>query len=301
LKAAENILGFATGLTVYVAALAAALAQTNAASSFVEIPIKTRNGDLLVEARINHSEPLWFKLDTGFGITMLNPSRVEPLRLERVGKMTIVGIAGEEEAATYRGAVFDFGGLSYEPRRVAVLPSEAGRRWRKRDGILGAGFFRRFVVEIDADKERVRLFEPGPFTYTGSGEILPLEFKQDTPIVEATLVPPGADPIQGRFEIDTGCDDCVCLGHDFVAAHRLLESRNASDTRRGIGGSAEIRPGLLAELRLGKLVVKNPSANFFVEGSPAGDGQAGHIGLGALQRFRMIFDYSRRRLILEEK
>jgi hypothetical protein len=41
------------------------------------------------------------------------------------------------------------------------------------------------------------------------------------------------------------------------------------------------------------------SANFFAEGSPAGEGLAGHIGLGVLREFKVIFDYSRRRMILE--
>jgi hypothetical protein len=79
----------------------------------------------------------------------------------------------------------------------------------------------------------------------------------------------------------------------------LDQAQDASESRRGVGGSADIRPGKLEELRLGSFKITKPSANFFLEGSPAGDGQAGHIGLGALERFRMIFDYSRKRLILE--
>jgi hypothetical protein len=64
------------------------------------------------------------------------------------------------------------------------------------------------------------------------------------------------------------------------------------------GGSAEIVPAT-AELRLGKIIVKNPGANFFMEGSPAGEGQAGHIGVGILEKYRVTLDYSRLRMILE--
>jgi hypothetical protein len=277
------------------------LAQTNSSVPLAEVPLKTRNGDLLVETRINGSEPLLFKLDTGFGVTTIHPNRVESLNLERVGHMTIIGIAGEEQADTYAKAVFDFGGATYSPRRIASLPSEARRRWRKRDGILGEGFFRRFVVEIDVTKQRLRLYEPKAFDYHGSGEILPISFKRDTPIIDATITPEGRAPIIGRFEVDTGCDGDLCIGHEFVAANHLLDEGNSaqSDTRRGVGGGAEIRTGTLAELVMGKLVVKKPSANLFLEGSPAGEGQAGHIGLGVLDRYKMIFDYSRLRIILE--
>lgn len=279
------------------------LAQSNQPVALAEVPLKNRSGDLLVETRINGSQPLLFKLDTGFGITTIHPNRVESLSLQRVGHMTIVGIAGEEQADTYARAVFDFAGATYTPHRVAVLPSEARRRWRKRDGILGAGFFRHFVVEIDVAKQRLQLFEPKTFDYQGSGEVLPISFKKDTPIIDAAITAPGGAPISGRFEIDTGCDGDICIGHDFVAARHLLDDGDAgqSDTRRGVGGGAEIRAGTLSELRMGKLVVNSPSANFFLEGSPAGDGQAGHIGLGVLERYKLIFDYSRLRIILEQK
>ena len=291
-----RFLGLVSSFTVMPA-----LAQTNQPSALAEVPLRTRSGDLLVETRINGSEPLLFKLDSGFGVTTIHPNRVESLNLERVGHMTIIGIAGEEEADIYAKAVFDFGGATYRPRRIVSLPSEVRRRWRKRDGILGEGFFRRFVVEIDVARQHLRLFEPKTFEYSGSGEILSISFKRDTPIIEATITLQGRPPIAGRFEIDTGCDGDVCIGHEFVAANHLLDDNNAgkSDSRRGIGGGAEIRSGTLAELQMGKLVVKKPSANFFLEGSPAGKGQAGHIGLGVLEHYKMIFDYSRLRIILE--
>ena len=256
---------------------------------------------MLAESSVNGSPPLEFKVDTGFGINVINPKRVEALGLERVGSMTIIGIAGEERADTYSGAVFKFGGMSYSPKRIAALPSEGRRRWRTRDGILGAGFFRKFVVEIDVPAKQMKLYEPESFSYQGKGEIIPISFKSDTPIIDAAIIPAGKEPITGRFEIDTGCDDAVCVGHEFVTTHKLLDhAEDVSDTRHGVGGSTDIKPGKLEELRIGSFKIRKPSANFFLEGSPAGEGQAGHIGLGALERFRMIFDYSRKRLILKE-
>src|SRR5438477_13055755 len=100
----------AAGVISCCGVLAPALAQTNLVSQFIEVPIRVRHGDLLVETRINGSQPLTFKLDTGFGITTINPDLVESLNLKRVGQMTILGIAGEEKAGTYSGAAFDFGG-----------------------------------------------------------------------------------------------------------------------------------------------------------------------------------------------
>lgn len=271
--------------------------QTNSA---VRVPIEFRHDSLFVSARVNGSEPLSFKLDTGFGITTIHPGLVESLHLARGRSMTIVGIAGREQAETYSGAVFDFGGAIYSPRRVASIPSEAQRRGHKRDGILGSGFFRRFVVKIDSKSKMMTLREPSQFEYKGKGEIIPLEFHDDTPVVEAAINFTNRPSVRARFEIDTGCDADLCLGKDFVQTNRLAGENFATEgVRRGIGGSAKIRHGELPQFQLGKLKLDRLSANFFLEGSPAEVGFAGHIGMGVLWRYKVIFDYSRKQMILE--
>jgi len=196
--------------------------------------------------------------------------------------------------------VLDFSGLTYAPRRVAALPSERERS-RRRDGVLGSGFFRRFVVEINAKSNTVTLHEPGSFDYTGGGEVIPLTFRRDTPIIEASLTLTNGQTVPSRFELDTGCDGALCLGSDFVAANNLNDTTAGPRSRRaGIGGGRGIVSGTVPELRLGRLKVTKPSASFFLDGSPAEKGLAGHIGWDALRPFKVIIDYERKRLILEE-
>jgi hypothetical protein len=47
--------------------------------------------------------------------------------------------------------------------------------------------------------------------------------------------------------------------------------------------------------------VMKPQTDFFLNGSPAGPGLAGHIGFASLRQFKVIFDYSRQRMILEPR
>ncbi len=265
------------------------------------IPINSGHSRVMIEAQVNESKPLSFLLDTGYGIDTINPDLIESLGLRRAGRLTIVGIAGEEKAATYAGAVFNLGGVSYAPRRVASLASEGERRWRRRDGILGADFFRHFVVEIDSVKKTVRLFSPTNFTYTGQGQIIPVHFIQDTPIIDATVLSPKLTIVCGRFEVDTGCDDAICLSHDFVATNNLasVSSDETVGMKHGVGGGASVRHGQLPQLQIGQLKLDQPSVSFFNEGSPAANGLAGHIGMAALKNWKIIFDYSRNRMILE--
>ena len=261
------------------------------------IPFEFRRGHAMIPVRVAGKNAQSFILDTGYAMTMLPPGLGEALQLRRAGRVTIVGIAGEEEAGVFEGPRFDLGRLTWNTRRVASFPSSEGGRGRSREGILGSGFFRRFVVEINQRAKTITLREPESFRYSGRSEALPIRFKRggSTPIVAASL----DEKIQGEFEIDTGCDSCLCLAHDFSEKHELVPADSKSGSRSGVGGGTRTRAGRLRSLALGSARVDRPPADFFMEGSPAGAGLAGHIGLEAFREFNLILDYSRQQMILE--
>ncbi|HEY2952977.1 MAG TPA: aspartyl protease family protein, partial [Verrucomicrobiae bacterium] len=211
----------------------------------IVIPFEFSRGHIMLPARVNDSGPLSFMLDTGYALTMIHPAHAETLALKRVGHVTIVGIAGEEAADMLSGASFDLAGATYAPSRVASLPSEAARRGRRRDGILGNGFFKRFIVEVDPRAKTITLHEPKDFQYTGAGEVVPLTFRKSTPIVEASVNTPDGQTVLARFEIDTGCTGGLCLGRDFVQANHLDPDDGAArgGVRTGVGGSARTHDG----------------------------------------------------------
>lgn len=259
-----------------------------------------RRGKIMVPVQAGDAKPMSFLLDTGFSMTMIHPQRAKELQLRRVGEDTIVGIAGEEKADVYSGLKLNLNGAEFSPRRVDSLPSDANRR---RDGILGSGFFRRYVVELDLQTKQIRLFDPKTFVYAGAGEILPLKFESTTPTVECCVNTAGQPVVKARFEVDTGCDGGLCLGRDFVAAHPWIkpESADRASSRVGVGGGVRTTLGHVEQFQLGRLTVDKPMTNFFENGSPVDDGLAGHIGLGVLGRFTVIFDYPHGRMILQPR
>jgi hypothetical protein len=145
------------------------------------------------------------------------------------------------------------------------------------------------------------LRQPRSFKYTGNGEIVPLRFQKSTPIVHASILFPGEAPVEGDFEIDTGCDGGCCLAHEFVQQNHLEEKTVGGRTRRaeGVGGGTGTRVVRLPKLQIGKVTVDHPTADFFQKGSPVDPGLAGHIGTEVLRQFRVIFDYSRKQMILD--
>jgi len=254
-----------------------------------------------VPVNLNGSNGLSFLLDTGFGMTMIHPGLAEPLKLRRVGEITIVGIAGDERAPTYEGAAFDLAGARYEPRRVAALGSD-GRRRRRRDGVLGSGLFRQFVVEIDFARQHLALYSASNFVHEGQGDVVPIRFRRGgtTPIITASIPGTNGAPIQAEYEIDTGCESGICLGHDFVSAHQLLNDLpTKAGGKVGVGGGADTRSGHLPHVQMGAARLEKPDVDFFLEGSPVDRPLAGHIGVGVLKHFKVTFNYSRRQMILE--
>lgn len=266
----------------------------------VELSAKLHHGRFVLPARVNESARAFsFLLDTACTITTLHPALMDELGLPESGHVRINGIAGEERAPTYKGVVFKLGPLDYAPFRVASVPSERSES-RRRDGVLGSGFFRRFVVELDAHGKSVRLHSPANFAHSGKGEVLALSFREEVPVLKASICLADKTWVEAEFEVDTGCDSGLCLGQAFVSRHKLLDAgRIRADEKFGVGGSVETKSGSVPLFRMGRLEVREPQADFFVRGSPVDEPLAGHIGMGVLREFKATFDYSRKQLILE--
>ena len=288
------------GLSIRAAEPSLTAAPTFAPTNPVVVPFEIRRGHIMVPARVNRSASLSLLLDTGYSMTMLDSDHAAAFSLRRVGRITIVGIAGEEPANVFEGPSFDFSGATWQPRRVASFPADRETRSRRRDGILGSGFFKRFVVEIDSQHKTLTLHEPDTYQYSGSGEIIPLTFRSSTPIVDASIRLPNRPAVKAQFEIDTGCDGCLCVGRPFLEANQLIPTNSLSHGQRfGVGGGTRTQSGRFPQLQLGQLTIDRPTADFFLEGSPVDDPLAGHIGLELLRDFKVVFDYARRRMILE--
>lgn len=264
----------------------------------ITISIKLAHNRIVIPSTIN-DRPYNLLLDTGCTIPTLHPDAIDELQIQASGSVRIAGIAGDERAPTYRDLVIRMGAAEYRPRRVASVPSEREESRRRRDGVIGSGFLRQFVVELNARAKNIRLHSPSDFQYTGSGQTIPFRFHEEIPVVKASIVLRDQS-LEHEYEIDTGCDSGLCLGAKFVRENNLLENlQTRTGEKFGIGGSVETQMGAIPVLRLGSLNVEKPQTDFFQAGSPVDEPMAGHIGMGLLHRYKVFLDYSRKQLILE--
>ena len=280
-------------------ALAAVVSASAGDSLVATIPVKLQHNRILVRAKLNERGPYSFLLDSACTIPTIHPGLMDELKLEASGRVRIAGIAGVERAPTYRNVVFDLGDASYKPRRVASIPSERDHS-RRRDGVIGSGFFETFVVEYHPKEKALRLHMPAKFNYTGKGEIVPFRLREEIPVIDAEFELKDGSKLKGEFEVDTGCDSGICLGEHFVKEHSLVKKLGGKESEKfGIGGRVETVDVKIPVFRMGAKEFKNAQADLFLDGSPVDKPLAGHVGMGVLGRTAVIFDYARKRVIIE--
>jgi hypothetical protein len=294
-----KLLLMSTTISALAVLLGSIVFSTAGESLIATVPIKLLHNRVIVLAKISEKGPFTFLLDTACTVPTLHPELVDELKLDPSGRVRIQGIAGLERAPTYRNVIFDLGQAQYKPRRVASIPSERDH-FRRRDGVIGSGFFETFVVELRPKDKIMKLYSPTNFAYNGKGESISFRLREEIPVIEATLQLPNGACLKGEFEVDTGCDSGVCLGEHFVREKNLIEDLAGKKSEKfGIGGKVDTLDARIPVLSIGPREFKNAQADLFLDGSPVDAPLAGHIGMGVFGRTAIILDYSRKRIILE--
>jgi hypothetical protein len=274
-------------------------------SSVVRMPIDVRGNLVYLRGRVNASDSLWIVLDSGAAADVINASRARELGLSIAEGGEAHGSGGAAEAGRVRGATVNLPGVALDgaPLTTLSLDDIGARTGRDLDAILGYPLLSRCVVEIDYAAGTLTIREGDHYHYAGGGTVLPLEFKERLPYVRARITLPGRAPIDGRFVIDTGSGNAIILAAPFVREQRVLEAvpKTIQVRNRGVGGGTQNLLARVSSLTLGGIRLDAPTATLRVSdvGHIAASGASGNIGGDVLRRFKVIFDYPRRRMILE--
>ena len=277
-----------------------------AGKSFVEVPFETSGNWMVIPVSINGSRPLRFVLDTGAQGTFLNNSEIAgSLNLKIVGKMPIRGAGGAGgEASVAEGATFNIGGLELSNARLVVSPPPPqGMKFTGgRDGAIGRIVFATLVVEVDWEKQVLRFYDLSKYKYSGSGTVLPLTFDEGgRPYTVATVAVWDDKLIPVKLVVDTGGSHALSLDVGSKPEIKLPEGATKTVLGRGAGGEITGSTGRIKKFQLGGQTIENvptifPDSNSGIRGI---GGRQGSLGAGLLRRFKIIYDYSRKQMIVE--
>ncbi|MEO6050024.1 MAG: aspartyl protease family protein [Pyrinomonadaceae bacterium] len=261
------------------------------------IPFERVGNFVYLRARVNHSEPLWFLLDTGATASYFDAERAKVLGLGQDNSI-------KSASLSFSGVKLLNQNFSLQPLRFGIYNGHAV------DGLLGYDFVSRFVIEIDYVNNTISLHEPNSYKYSGSGEVVPLTLLEDdsggkVPLVQIKIMQQGRAAIEGKFIADTAVRSAIGFNAPFVDANKLLQSAGQT-IHVPLGGGAMVRESLqsigrVPTIQIGRFTFKKPIAIFFQDkqgilASPEFDGV---VGGEILRRFKVVFDYSRQQMILE--
>jgi predicted aspartyl protease len=259
---------------------------------------------VLLQVGVNGSAPVWFIVDTGAESSVISSELATKLHLKPAGKTVGTGGAGTAQATRFNAVSIKLPNVEMSNLTIYGLPIDSfSAPFGKRiSGIIGYDIIKEFVVEIDYTNRKINLYGPQSYQYSGAGEIFDLTFEENLPFIQTSFVV-DKGTIAGKFEIDSGSTGAILFNTPFVKKYGLLKSiPQASETRiGGVGGSARAFIARLKSFGLGHFTFQNVIAKFSqsMRGDYASAKYDGLIGGELLRRFKTIFDYSRKRMILE--
>lgn len=280
----------------------APLVRFDSGDRALKIPLEIDNNIILLRVRVNNSEPMRFIFDTGASHTLISSRRAAELGLKAEGQLSGNATGGAIQASLIKGVTLGVDGAEVSNLSVASMPFETPPGFDF-DGIIGFDFIKQFVVELDYQGKTMNLYDPRAFKYSGGGEALPLILTGGTPLVRAGISLEGRAPFEARLEVDTGADGTLLFNSPFVRKQNLLAAfpKAAQESAGGAGGEQRRLVGRVKAVKLGRVVLDNPPVGLSLdtEGSGASEENDGFVGGEILRRFKVILDYSRKRMILE--
>lgn len=276
-----------------------------AGKSVVEVPFEVEGNWMAIPVSINGSRPLRFVLDTGAqGSFLYNAEVADSLNLKVVGKMPIRGGGGMAgEASVAENVTFNIGGIELSNGRLAIAPPPQGmRRTGNRDGVFGRIVFSTLVVEVDWEKQVLKFYDPAKYRYSGSGTALPLSFDEGgRPYTMASVAVSDDKMTPVKLVVDTGGSHTLSLDVGSKPEIKLPAGATRSVLGRGAGGEITGATGQVRRFELGGHALENvpsifPDPNSGISGI---GGRQGSLGAGLLRRFKIIYDYSHKQMIVE--
>jgi hypothetical protein len=187
-----------------------------------------------LQARINDSDSMWFLLDTGAQMTVIDKEAASLLGLKTEGSFE--GSGGGEgtiEISLAHDITIALAQVSATIAVCAVAPissmleSHTGHRLH---GVLGYDLISQYVIEMDYAAKEIVLHDPGQYHYSGRGEAVPASIVNNHPHIRASIFH-GEQAIEADFILDTGAAPALSLATPFVDKHRFIESGAATHRR----------------------------------------------------------------------
>lgn len=279
------------------------------AANVVSLPLEDYGGHLYLQGNVNGNFTKDLILDSGAADVFISESQVKILGLQSQGKVNIPGRSKTIPTAYVPNVSLQLGSslTLIDPTSVVIPQAEVKGLeqyfGRSVSGIIGYELFEQTVVELDYQRQTLRLHRPQTYQYQGNGQRIPLVMEGDRPYINATITPYGYPALSAKLMIDLGSNAALSLTAACGLDQRLIAAapRTLRRNLATIEGASEIVLGRVQSLAIDSMVLKQPIAVLGRANTGDCDRLSGTIGYQILRQFKVILDYPHRQLILEPR
>lgn len=278
----------------------------------IDIPFEYINDFIVLDVVFNKSLSLKFILDTGAEHTILTERAItDLLGVPYIRKFSIRGSDLTQDLSAYliRNIHFQVENVNVSNHSMLVLEEDYFQfeefTGLKIHGIIGADFFRGYVLKFDYPRKLVsltaaHLFEPPK---NKNYMEVPLSIERSKPYITTNLQLQSTETLPVKLLLDTGASISLLVNTNTDTLLQIPKEVIRGKVGHGLGGDLEGYLGRVNKLSLGELTLREVLTNF--QELPLGvdslvlNGRNGIIGNQILNRFDIIIDYPREKLYLK--
>jgi hypothetical protein len=259
------------------------------------VPFELTPGNQIRFQALVDGKPASAILDTGVTTSAVSRSFAQAAKLVVHAGGDALTVGGTVNVGWAEAASLAFGPLTRGPTRFAVADfTAAATGGAPVDLLIGADLTAPFALDLDFDNRRFRLLRSGRLPFAGASSQLRVGTDWPFYLTEVSIGEVRID----RIVVDTGDGTAFTLGHD-IAARLSGLARGTSTLDYAIGGAIVADLTVLPEIRSGAVTVRDVELRTEGAGGfSARTGMSGRIGLGLLQRYRVLLDPGAGRMVL---
>src|SRR5690606_940054 len=177
----------------------------------VTIPFRFANNFILLDVRIYGILPMQLIFDTGAEhLILFKRQYTDLLQVTYDKRIPVMGadLSREIYALITRNALVEVDGLDPRPHDILVLEEDYFNLDEMIGtpvaGLIGGGFFKNLIIQIDYKRRRLTLIDPAGFDPPGDHLALPMTVRTQKPYIRAEAGLQDGTVVQVDLLVDTG-------------------------------------------------------------------------------------------------
>ncbi|THD34810.1 MAG: hypothetical protein E7773_14220 [Sphingomonas sp.] len=236
-------------------------------------------------------------LDTGFSQSVISRRWATSAGLRIANGGVGVGVGGSVAMGQVNGRTLVIGGLTRTGGRLGVLdlPDSATGGDTAIDAVIGSDILRAYALDIDFSARRFRLLPSGRLPFAGQSAPLSLSGRDQLYISELRVDGTRLRPMI----VDTGDGATIAVSAEAWGALGAAGPATTTTVSYSVAGAVQSGLAVLPEVAVGDAALRQ--AETLIEpggGFSARMGASGRIGIGFLQRFRVLLDPRAGRMVM---